>query len=54
MTTMDEGSQFQGLGYLRREEFHSYYELMMTLSGTSANDTVNLMVLFGSVAFFKS
>ena len=47
---MTFGTQFQGLGYLR--EFH-YYELM-TLFGTSAKDTANLMVLFGSVAFFKS
>ena len=46
-----EGTQFQGLGYLR--EFH-YYELTTTLFGTSAKDTANLMVLFGSVAFFKS
>ena len=51
MTMTDEGTQFQGLGYLRRE-FHSYE--LMTLFGTSAKDTVNLMVLFGSVAFFKS
>ena len=50
MTTTGEGTQFQGLGYLR--EFH-YYELMI-LFGTSAKDTANLMVLFGSVAFFKS
>ena len=48
MTTTDEGTQFQGLGYLR----HSYE--LTTLFGTSAKDTVNLMVLFGSVAFFKS
>ena len=34
--TFVEGTQFQGLGYLR--EFH--YELM-TLFGTSAKDTVN-------------
>ena len=49
MTTTDEGTQLQGRGYLR----HSY-ELTTTLFGTSAKDTVNLMVLFGSVAFFKS
>ena len=48
MTTTDEGTQFQELGYLRHS---SYYELLF---GTSAKDTVNLMVLFGSVAFFKS
>ena len=49
MTTF-EGTQFQGLGYLR--EFHCYE--LMTLFGTSAKDMANLMVLFGSVAFFKS
>ena len=52
MTTTDEGTQFQGLGYFLRREFHSYE--LTTLFGTSAKDTVNLMVLFGSVAFFKS
>ena len=49
---MGEGTtQFQGFGYLR--EFH-YDDELTTLFGMSAKDMANLMVLFGSVAFFKS
>ena len=32
----------------------SFITKLMMLFGTSANETVNLMVLFWSVAFFKS